>query len=180
MDFNHYFKNDELAQYSRSWAQSYPNLLQLSTLGESYEKRPIWLLTLTNQATGAADEKPAMWIDANIHATEIAGTTTTLMIADNLLSGYGQNGQITRLLDQSVFYIVPRLNPDGAEMALSDHPRYIRSGTRPYPWEDKQKACTPRTSMEMAVILQMRLIDPNGDWKVSTLDQRLMEKRAPG
>ena len=28
-------------------------------------------------------------------------------------------------------------------------------------------------------ILQMRLQDPNGDWKISTLDPRLMEKRAP-
>ena len=107
-------------------------------MAESYEKRPIWLLTLTNQATGPDTEKPAVWIDANIHATEITGTTTALHLAHTLLEGYGKDERITRLLDQGVYYIVPRLNPDGAALALADKPRYIRSGVRPYPWQDKE------------------------------------------
>jgi murein tripeptide amidase MpaA len=179
MDFNHYFKNDELEQIITQWSQSYPNIIKFSQLGESYEKRPIWLLTITNQTTGADDEKPAVWIDANIHATEVAGTTTALLIAYNLLNGYGSDPQVTRLLDQAVFYIVPRLNPDGAEKALSEHPRYIRSGTRPYPWEDKAEGLHADDIDGDGRILQMRLVDPNGDWKVSGLDPRLLEKRRP-
>ena len=116
MDFNHYFTNQELDELIRRWSNDYANLLDLRSIGQSYEERPIWLLTLTNKATGGDLEKPAAWIDANIHATEIAGTTTALNVAYTLLDGYGSDERLRRMLDTSVYYIVPRLNPDGAEM----------------------------------------------------------------
>ena len=136
------------------------------------------LLTLTNQATGTDMEKPAIWIDANLHATEITGTTSALYIAYHLLDGYGTDEQITRQLDQSVYYIVPRANPDGAEWAMAPNPRYVRSGVRPYPWEEKDEGLFSQDINGDGKILQMRFQDPNGDWKISSLDPRLMEKRA--
>jgi len=90
MNFNHYFTNDELAGVLSGWVSEYPALAALSTLGQSYEGREIPLLTLTNQATGPDTDKPAIWIDANIHATELAGTTTALHIAHTLLISYCQ------------------------------------------------------------------------------------------
>ena len=179
MNFNHYFTNDELEKLYKEWTELYPNLVRLTTIGESYEKRPIWLLTLTNAATGPDLEKPAVWIDANIHATEITGNTTALKIAHTLLEGYGKDPQITRLLDQAVFYILPRVNPDGAALALADQPRYIRSGVRPYPWQEKDEGLHEQDVDNDGRILQMRLVDPNGDWKISELDPRLMKKRQP-
>ena len=44
-----------------------------------------------------------MWVDANIHATEVAGTTVALNIAHTLLTGYGTDAQITRLLDNITY-----------------------------------------------------------------------------
>jgi murein tripeptide amidase MpaA len=179
MDFNHYFTNEETEALLKEWAGRFPNLARLSAIGESYQKRPIWLLTRTNVATGPDLEKPAVWIDANIHATEVTGTTTALHIAHTLLEGYGTDAQATRLLDQGVYYIVPRVNPDGAALALSDQPRYIRSGVRPYPWQEKDEGLHEQDVDGDGRILQMRLMDPNGDWKISELDPRLMQKREP-
>lgn len=179
MDFNHYFTNEELEALLKGWAERYPQIAGLRSIGESYEKRPIWLLTLTNQASGPDREKPAVWIDANIHATEVTGTTAALHLAHTLLQGYGQDAQVTRLLEQGVYYIVPRVNPDGAALALADRPRYIRSGVRPYPWLEKDEGLHEQDVDGDGRILQMRLVDPNGDWKVSELDPRLMQKRAP-
>jgi murein tripeptide amidase MpaA len=179
MDFNHYFTNEELESILKRWAEEYPELCSLTQIGESYEKRPIWLLILTNRSTGPDHEKPAVWIDANLHATEIAGTTTALLIAHSLLAGYGAEERFTRLLDRTTYYIVPRANPDGAYLALSDRPRYIRSGVRRYPWLEKDEGLHEEDIDGDGRIRQMRILDPNGDWKVSTLDPRLMEKRAP-
>ena len=179
MDFNRYFTNSELENTLKGWAQTYPTLLNLTILGESYEKRPIWLLTITNKANGLDIEKPAIWLDGNIHATEIAGTTTTLYIAYNLLNGYGKDDRITRILNTCTCYIAPRVNPDGAELALATNPRYIRSGVRPYPWEEKDDGLHQQDIDGDGRILQMRIVDPNGDWKISSLDNRLLEKRAP-
>jgi murein tripeptide amidase MpaA len=62
---------------------------------------------------------------------------------------------------------------------LADQPKYIRSGTRPYPLEDKQDGLHPEDMDGDGRILQMRIPDPTGDWKVSDRDPRLMVKRGP-
>jgi len=151
MDFNRYFTNPEHETTIKGWAETHPKLLELTTIGKSYEERPIWLLTLTNQETGPHQEKPAVWIDANLHAAEIAGTTTALKLTHTLLAGYGEDEQVTRLLDSSTYYIVPRVNPDGAELAMGEIPEYVRSGVRPYPWEDKEEGLhlqLPRSALD--------------------------------
>jgi murein tripeptide amidase MpaA len=179
MDSNHYFTNEELQSQLEEWAQSYPNLLRVEHLGHSYEGRPIPLAILTRQDNGVDRKKPAIWVDANIHATEITGTTTALRLLDMLLKGYGEDQRITRLVKECSFYIAPRLNPDGAAQAMADHPRYLRSGVRPYPWPEKEKGLYEEDIDGDGRILQMRIPDPNGDWKISSLDGRLMEKRGP-
>jgi murein tripeptide amidase MpaA len=179
LNFNHFFTNEELSHLLDEWTTKYPHLIQVSSIGNSHQGKPIWMLTLTNRSIGADLEKPAVWIDANIHATEITGTTTALYITNQLLLGYGTNEQITRQLDQSTYYIVPRVNPDGAEWAMSSNPRYVRSGVRPYPWQENDEGLLAQDINADGKILQMRIIDPNGDWKISSLDPRLMEKRNP-
>lgn len=178
MDEIRYLTNDDLEQTLHAWAAQYPRLAHLQEIGRSHEDRPIWLLTLTNQDTGAALDKPALWIDANIHATEITGTSAAMRVAERLLEGYAQDSQITRLLDTCTFYIAPRLNPDGAALAMAANPKYIRSGSRPYPFEDLDDGLHAEDMDGDGRILQMRIPDPNGDWKISHLDPRLMEKRS--
>ncbi|KPL06820.1 carboxypeptidase [bacterium SM23_57] len=179
MDFNRYFNNKELESIIKDWEEKFPNLLKISKIGKSYEGRPIWILIVTNQVTGTDNEKPAVWIDANIHATEIAGTTTSLSLVYTLLSDYGKDETITKIVDSSVYYVVPRVNPDGAELALADIPEYVRSGVRPYPYQDKQEGLHGKDIDNDGRILTMRIQDPNGDWKISELDPRLMERRKP-
>lgn len=179
MNFNHYFTNDELAEILSGWVGEYPALAALSTLGHSYEGRPIPLLTLTNQASGPDTDKPAIWIDANIHASELASTTTALHIAHTLLTSYGTDARATRLLDTSAVYLAPRLNPDGAALALAPAPKIVRSGTRPYPFAEKDDGIHAEDMDGDGRVLQMRIPDPSGDWKVSSLDPKLMEKRGP-
>ena len=179
MDFSRYFNNEELDATAQGWIESYPQLIDVSELGKSHEGKGIPLLTLTCKETGEPADKPAVWIDANIHATEVAGTTVALHIAHTLLSEYGSDARCTRLLDNAVFYIVPRLNPDGAAWALAGAPRYIRSGTRPFPYSERAAGLHEEDIDGDGRILQMRIPDPNGDWKVSSLESRLMEKRGP-
>ena len=179
MDFNRYFTNKELKATLNVWIETYPKLIKMETIGRSHKGRPIRLLTITNQDTGPDTEKPAVWIDANIHATEIAGTTTALNLAYKLLSEFGKDERITDLLDSSVYYVIPRVNPDGAKLAMDEIPQYVRSGVRPYPWEDKQEGLHSQDIDKDGRILQMRIKDPNGDWKLSALDSRLMDRRDP-
>ena len=135
--------------------------MQLTALGKSHEGRDIPLVILTNRETGPDTEKPAFWIDANIHATELTASMAALYFIKQLVEGYGTDPKITRILDEQVVYVVPRLNPDGAELALSEQPKYIRSGTRPYPFEDKQDGLHAEDIDGDGRILQMRIPDPD-------------------
>ncbi len=67
-----------------------------------------------------------------------------------------KDDQITRQLDQSVYYIIPRVNPDGAEWAMATPTCYVRSGVRPYPWEEKDEGLFAQDINGDGKILQMR------------------------
>lgn len=175
--FDTYYPYAQLTERLASLSGAYPNIMQLGVLGQSYEGRDIPLVTLTNTATGLDIEKPAFWIDANIHATEVTASMAALYFIKKLVEGYGADPKITRILDEQVIYVVPRLNPDGAELALAENPKHIRSGTRPYPLEDRQDGLHVEDLDGDGRILQMRIPDPTGDWKVSDRDARLMIKR---
>ncbi|MBQ0741591.1 peptidase M14, partial [Aquimarina celericrescens] len=43
--------------------KAYPNLTRLESIGKSYEKKDIYMLTISDFKTGDPDEKPAMYID---------------------------------------------------------------------------------------------------------------------
>ena len=179
MNFDHYFTNEEIEEKLHEWSKDYPKLAKVVTIGETYEKRPLRVLVLTNQDTGPDTSKPAVWMDGNIHAAEITGAVVALRVAYALLDGDGKKEQITRLMDRGVYYILPRLNPDGAALAMADIPRFVRSGVRSYPYPEIDDGLHEEDIDRNGHILQMRIRDQNGDWKISTLDPRMMEKRAP-
>lgn len=180
MNFDRYLPYAELEEALRSLALAHPRLMRLETLGASHEGRPITLVVVTCFDTGEADDKPALWIDGNIHATEVTGSMACLYFIRFLLDGYHQRGDVTRCLETRAFYICPRLNPDGAEWALTDVPRLIRSSTRAYPFDEDVPGGLTREDVDGdGRVLSMRVKDPNGPWKVAAEDTRLMVRRDP-
>ncbi|HSG18171.1 MAG TPA: M14 family metallopeptidase [Anaerolineae bacterium] len=177
--FDTYYRYADMTRFLKAWSERYPHLCRLDSMGQSHEGRDIWVLTLTNLETGPDDEKPAYWVDANIHATEVAPSSAALYLINKLLGEYGQDKKVTYALDSRVFYVVPRLNPDGAEWALADRPKYIRSSTRPYPREDKLDGLHREDIDGDGRILQMRLKDPHGAWKPHPDEPRLLVRREP-
>jgi murein tripeptide amidase MpaA len=177
--FDTYYRYEAITGFLREWTETFPHLCRLASLGQSYEGRDIWVMTLTNFDTGPDLEKPAYWVDGNIHATEVSASTAALYLIHKLLSQYGQDERVTYALDSRVFYVVPRLNPDGAEWALADRPKYVRSSTRPYPRDDELDGLHQEDIDGDGRILQMRLKDPNGIWKVHPEEPRLMIPRGP-
>ena len=79
-DFDRFLRYDEMVAWLEAKAKKHPSLLTLESYGTSYKGRPLVLATITNSSTGAADSKPAHWIDANIHATEVTGGVAALFV----------------------------------------------------------------------------------------------------
>jgi murein tripeptide amidase MpaA len=179
--FDRFYRYPELTRLLFSYAEARPDLVNVESIGHSHEGRDIWVVTVTRVANGAAVDKPALWIDGNIHAAELTASTACLYYLHQLVSGYGSDAQITQLLDTRAVYLCPRLNPDGAELALADRPRHIRSSTRPYPFDEEPAAGLTIEDVDGdGRILSMRVPDPHGAYKKHHADPRLMVPREPG
>lgn len=178
IDFSHYYTYDELCNFVNEVAKEYPNLVTVSTIGKSYEGRDILLATLTNKATGPDTEKPAYWIDANTHAGEVTGSAVALYSIGYYAEQYGKNDRVTRLLDDYVVYVLPRISVDGSEHYLTS-PHYLRSSKRRYPYEEDREGLYPDDVDGDGKILQMRWKAPDGAYVASEKDPRVMRKRGP-
>src|SRR5262245_4303139 len=63
VDFKHFHTYEEATALLRMWAARYPGLVDLYSVGQSLEGREIWQITITNEKTGVATDKPAFFIE---------------------------------------------------------------------------------------------------------------------
>ncbi|HSF64655.1 MAG TPA: M14 family metallopeptidase [Paracoccaceae bacterium] len=178
--FDTYHDYDAMTAHLQALAAAYPDLCRLTSIARSFRGREVWFVELTNPKTGPALEKPGFYIDAQIHAEEHATSATALYAIWYLLTNYGTDEECTRLLDTQVFYVIPRINPDGAEYSLKEpyHP-WCGNG-RFLPGEDRIDGLIPQDINGDGYIVNMRVPDPKGEWKKSPTEPRLMVQREPG
>lgn len=174
--FDRHLRFEELSAWLDGVAATHPDLVSVETYGRSHEGRDLRLVTITDSSTGPADAKPAHWVDASIHAVELTATVAACSLIGRLVNGFGVDEAVTRALRTRTFYVVPRVNPDGAEWVLADRPRFRRSSVRSWPWRDGHR--WPGMYGEDVDgdgrILQMRIPDPSGAWMPHPEDARLM------
>jgi hypothetical protein len=178
--FDTYHEYDAMTAHLHALAEAYPTLCTLTSIAKTFRGRDVWFLTITNPETGPAEEKPGFYIDAQIHAEEHATSATALYACAYLLNNYGTDEDVTHLVDNQVFYIIPRINPDGAEYALTSpyHP-WCGNG-RFLPGEDRIDGLIPQDINGDGYIVQMRVPDPKGEWKKDTDEPRILVQREPG
>lgn len=151
-EFDRFLQYKDMYAWLSAIAQKYPHLVAITSYGKSFAGRDLLLATVTetiettafgdasnssSSVEQAASKKPAHWIDANIHSTEVTSGVAALYLIQYLVVGYEQGVQVVvEALRTRAFYIAPRVNPDGVEAALADRPMYHRSSVRPWPYSD--------------------------------------------
>jgi hypothetical protein len=131
MDFAHYHTYGEVVEFLQKWEKDYPNLVSLYSVGKSFEGRDIWQITITNKGTGPDTDKPAMFLEGNRHSGEVTAGESALYFAWHVLTNYGQDPEITRLVDTKALYVKVKNNPDGSELYLTTA-QSNRSTVRPH------------------------------------------------
>jgi murein tripeptide amidase MpaA len=167
----------ELSALLRRLARRAPDLVAVSSIGKSYEGRDLWLATVTDRRAGEAADKPAHWVDANIHATELCGGVAALALLRRLVEGHATGDErVVEALRTRTFYVVPRVNPDGVEAAIGPQPRYLRSSVRPWPWRDGRRwpGLVASDLDGDGAIRTVRVADPDGAWTPHPDDDRVM------
>lgn len=131
LDFNRWHDVAELKSDFEKLEKAWPKFLKLTSLGKSHGGRDIILMTVNNPDTGPETSKPAMYIEANVHGNEIQGAEVSLYTVWYLMENYGRIDQITKLVNERVFYVVPTVNPDGRDYFLKGTGAGSRTGHVP-------------------------------------------------
>jgi Zinc carboxypeptidase len=131
IDFGHYHTYDETVALLHGWAAKYPALVELYSVGKSFDGRDIWQVTIANRKNLKHTDRPAFFIEGGRHAGEISGTEATLYFIDHVLSRYGSDAAITSLVDTKTIYAKPMNNPDGASLYHLTA-QTLRSSVRPH------------------------------------------------
>lgn len=103
---------DGLAQQDEG-AGSPGHLVEVFSVGDSIQGRPIRGLRITTPSTPGAPPKPVFLITACQHAREWIAASSAMWIADHLSTQYGSDPIVTDLLNNVDFRIIPVVNPDG-------------------------------------------------------------------
>lgn len=182
--WNRYYDYDETTELLRKLVDAYPELLSLQSLGRSEQGREMWLVTLNNPATGTDTEKPAMWIDGNIHGNEVQATETVVYSIWYLTKSYGKVAQLTELIDRTAFYFLPMVNPDGRDFWFdqANTSSTSRSGQRPTDndYDGMLDEDGPEDLDGDGHITSMWRFDPNGQYRRNEVDPRIIERVPEG
>jgi len=166
-----YLGYDALTALLDRWATDHPEVVRKTSLGKSDEGRELWLITVGREPDRV---RPAVWADANMHASELTGTSVVLAIAEDLIELHSDSirkgspiealpEHLRAILRAGLFYLMPRMSPDGAELVLADQ-RWLRSR----PSFDQASRAHPRwVSQDIdgdGRSLVMRQLHVAGDW----------------
>ncbi|XP_043823846.1 carboxypeptidase A2-like [Dromiciops gliroides] len=139
-NFGAYHTLEEIFQEMDNLVEKYPDLVSKLQIGYSFEKRPMNVLKFS---TGG--NKPAIWLDAGIHAREWVTHATALWTANQIASDYGKDPSVTALLDTMDIFLLPVTNPDG----------YVFSHTKNRMWRKTRSKASGSFCVG---------VDPNRNW----------------
>lgn len=182
--WNRLYDQPEVDALLQELHRAYPQLTRLESIGRSEEGRELLLLTVSRPGEDPDRERPAMWVDGNVHGNEVQAAETCLYLAWYLLENYGNVSAVTELVDRASFYILPMVNPDGRAYWFQAPNTNSSSRTGKRPTDNDGDGLFDEDGYDDldgdGEILQMRKRDPLGRWKTSPEDPRLMVRAEPG
>jgi len=164
-----YLDFDDLTRELRSVVNG-SDLAGMRSLGTSHDGRELWLVEISGDGS-PVEQRPGVLVVGNLSGDHVLGSALALETVRYLTSGDVD-------LTDKVFYVIPRLNPDGAE-AMFGGVKSARRGNA-LPFDDDNDGRVDEDGAEDlngdGVITVMRVADPFGVYMVDPDDERLMKK----
>ncbi len=117
----------------RSLAAEHGDSVQLTAIGQSLEGRNLWAVRLALPGEIEPDKRPSLLLAAGLDGDHLVGSEVALRAVRELLRRAGEDGESSaaKLLRQYTLYLVPRVNPDAAELYFADLKQDIVRNRRP-------------------------------------------------
>jgi len=171
LDYSKYLFYEDIKEHLLYLEKQYPDMMKLKTIEITDEGRNIYLAEITRNINKEGyEEKGAYYVQGGIHANECGGSSAAMYLIDTLLN---KNPQI---LDEVVFYVIPRVNPDNIEDNMLTNAD-SRSKMVPNP-KCRENAIVVKDINGDGKTLQMRKENPLGSYKEAA--PGVMVPRVPG
>jgi len=176
-----YHTNTELEKGFKTIEKKYPGLVHVSDLGKTAHNRPIILVRVGRGTPAELDTRTGILVIGSVRGDHIAGSEVCVGIVENLASQFKTADSIQTMLNRHVVYVIPRLNPEGAEFWFEQPLREHRGNRTP---DDRDHDGLfdedgPEDLNEDGLITMMRIKDPEGEYIPDPDDPELMRKADP-
>ncbi len=113
-----YHNYAEMVTAINNVAAAYPNLVRVSTIGQSYQGRAIYAIKISDNV--ATDEnEPELLFNAHLHAREHLTVEMALYLLNTFTGQYATDSRVRTAVDTREIWILPDLNPDGGEYDIA-------------------------------------------------------------
>jgi murein tripeptide amidase MpaA len=178
IDFTKYHTHAELTSALERLVAAHGDLARLVPVATTRGDRTVWAIEIANPAGPPVDQRPALLIAANLEGDQLIGSELALFTAEWLLGQYASNADVKQRIDEHAFYILPRVNPDGAEAMFAQVKQDRSRNLAPY--DDDNDGRTDEDAPDDlngdGVIAVMRVRDPRGAWMIHPDDPRLLRR----
>ena len=119
-----YHTYDEMMADINSVIAAHPNIVSKQSIGQSYEGRTIWVIKISDNVSVDQNE-PEVLMESLHHAREHLVVEQALELIHLLADNYSTNPstdlqrRVSAIVNSTETWIVPMVNPDGAEYDIS-------------------------------------------------------------
>lgn len=111
-----YHTYEELQQFGRRMTRLYPNIAKQFSIGKSGLGMNLLGIRITKFSSNDIIPKPKFKYVGNMHGDETVGREVLIRLIEDMLSRYGKDDRVTKLIDTVDIYILPSMNPDGFKL----------------------------------------------------------------
>lgn len=128
----HYRNQAELVSAVRDLAKAHGDAIAVTKIGTSRDGREILAIRVALKGDVQPDSRPALLVTAGIDGDHLVGTEVAVDLAEKLATQAEEGTDPAKsMLTKYTVYIVPRVNPDGAEHYFDDVKQQWRRNNRP-------------------------------------------------
>lgn len=113
-DFHHHHFPD-MEIFLRRFANEYPNITRLYSLGKSVESRELYVMEISDNPGVHEPGEPEFKYIGNMHGNEVVGRELLLNLIEYLCKNFGTDPEVTDLVHSTRIHLMPSMNPDGYE-----------------------------------------------------------------
>jgi len=104
-----YLNNESTFEQLVKWNKEAPKITEIGTYGKSSRGKDLYYMRVTNFKK---ENKKVVMITACIHGNEPLASSTVMSYIGTILDQYGDDQQITSLIDSRDIYFIPVVSPD--------------------------------------------------------------------